>query len=48
LYEQSAEIAKRIQQTAIKTKKVIYSLSQVSNATAKEINFDINDITPLK
>ena len=48
LYEQSAKIAKTIQQTAIKTKSVIYSLSQVSNATAKDINYEINDITPLK
>ena len=48
LYEQSAKIAKTIQQTAIKTKKVIYSLSQVSNETAKSINNWYNEITPMK
>ena len=48
LYEQSATIAKSIQRTAIKTNKVIYSLSQVSNETWKSINNGMNDITPLK
>lgn len=48
LYEQSAKIAKTIQQTAIKTKKTIYSLSQLSNSTAKEVNAWMNDITLLK
>ena len=48
LYEQSAKIAKTIQQTAIKTKKAIFSLSQVNNTTAKEINNWMNDITTLK
>lgn len=48
LYEQSAKIAKTIQQTAIKTKKTIYSLSQLSNSTAREVQSWMNDITMLK
>lgn len=48
LYEQSAKIAKTIQQTAIKTKKTIYSLSQLSNSTAREVQSWMNDLTMLK
>lgn len=48
LYEQSAKIAKTIQQTAIKTKKTIYSLSQLSNSTAREVQNWMNDLTMLK
>lgn len=48
LYEQSSTIAKAIQQAAIKTKSVIYSLSQVSNSTAKDVRSWMNDITQLK
>ena len=48
LYEQSSKIAKTIQQTAIKTKKTIYSLSQLSNSTAREVQTWMNDLTMLK
>lgn len=47
-YEQNATIAKTIQRTAIQTKSVIYSLSQVSNEMWKNISSENLDFVALK
>lgn len=47
-YEQNALIAKTIQKTAIQTKSVIYSLSQVSNEMWKNISQENLDFIALK
>lgn len=47
-YEQNALIAKTIQRTAIQTKSVIYSLSQVSNEMWRNISNENLDFVALK
>lgn len=47
-YEKNATVAKTIQRTAIKTKSVIYSLSQLSNTVWRDVNNGNTDFISLK
>lgn len=47
-YEKNATVAKAIQRTAIKTKSVIYSLSQLSNSVWRDVNNGNTDFVSLK
>ena len=47
-YEKNATVAKTIQRTAIKTKSVIYSLSQLSNTVWRDVSNGNTDFISLK
>ena len=47
-YEAMATVAKKIQQMAIKNNATMFSLSQLSNSSAKDLSRGETDFVPLK